>query len=108
MIVSDWIFEENLKPFVEMVAFTVGAEFDDNIDWVAISYGIPGTDDDAGQWFEYSFMGTTRLDLALARSPGATVISVRLDSEQEQPELRAKLEMLIMVCQDYTLRSNHA
>ena len=48
--VEDWIFAENVQPFVELLAFLAGYTlYDDAYDWVAIEHGVnasflkPGT-----------------------------------------------------------------
>jgi hypothetical protein len=49
--VEDWIFAENLQPFVEVLAFLAGyALYDKDYDRVAIEYGVKATDEDANKW----------------------------------------------------------
>ena len=49
--VQGWIFEENLQPFVELLAFLAGYRlYDEEYDWVAIEYGVKDTDVDEEKW----------------------------------------------------------
>lgn len=75
-MVGNWLFEENLKPFVELLAQLVGYTlYDEDYDWVAIVYGSEDTDEDADKWYTHPFAGADSRALELARNPGSAVIS---------------------------------
>jgi hypothetical protein len=101
--VEDWIFAENLQPFVEVLAFLAGyPQYDDEYDWVAIEYGIKDTDADEDKWYTYPLAGTRPLTLHVARELGSHVVSVRVSSDAAiAADLAAQLRLLVMLCQDY-------
>ena len=43
LMVSDWIWEENLRPFLEVTSWLAGYEFDDP-DWDAVTVGLAQAD----------------------------------------------------------------
>ena len=92
---EDWIFAENLQPFVELLDFLAGNTlYDDEYDWVAIEDSIKDTDADAGKWYTYT----------LARNLGSNVVSVRVSSDAAiTAELAAQLNLLVTICQSYTI-----
>jgi len=100
---SNWIFERNLRPFVEMVARLADYSFDAN-DWIAVSHGVRDTDQEADRWFTYSFEGAGQLQLEAAIDPGTSVVHVRVrGGDHLAGELQAQLDLLIDVCQTYTV-----
>jgi hypothetical protein len=103
--VEGWIVAENLQPFVELLAFLAGYTlYDVEYDWVAIEYGVKDTDVDAGRWCTYAFAGTHPLTLHVAQDEGSNVVHVRVTSEAAiTADLAAQLDLLVMVCQDYTI-----
>jgi hypothetical protein len=62
-----WILTDNLRPFVETVAFLLGYRFDES-DWSAFEAGLPSTDSERGPWFEYPLAGAS---VEVALEPGA-------------------------------------
>ena len=102
---ADWILAENLQPFVELLAFLAGYTlYDEGYDWVAIEYGVKDTDVDEDKWCTYTFAGKHPLTLHVARDGGASIVSVRVTSEADiTADLAAQLDLLVMVCQDYTV-----
>lgn len=54
-VIINWIYEGNLKPFVEQIAVLAEYAFDDN-DWIAIEYGVRDTDTNMDKWFDYPFL----------------------------------------------------
>jgi len=75
-----WIWTENLRPFLVELGRLTGYGFDDS-DWIAVEYGIQGTDSEAGPWFSYP-VGRIRVRLAL--EPGVDEIAKRCSSEQQR------------------------
>ena len=53
---ESWIRRENLRPFFEFAAWSVGYTFD-GLDWDAVALGIRDTDYDDHQRFEYPLSG---------------------------------------------------
>lgn len=104
-MVADWLFEDNLRPFVELLAQLAGYTlYDEDYDWLAIEYGMQDTNEDADKWYTYPFAGADPAVFELARNPGSDVVSIRVRGEQGiRPELAAQLDVLFAVCQDYTL-----
>ena len=103
--VEGWIFAENLQPFVELLAFLAGYKlYDEEYDWVAIEYGVKDTDVDEEKWCTYTFAGTHPLTLHVAQDEGSHVVHIRVTSDAAITEdLAAQLDLLVMVCQDYTI-----
>jgi hypothetical protein len=98
-VVAGWIFEENLRPFVEMVAYVAGYVFDED-DWTAIHFGVQDTDSERGPWLTYPFTGRMPLTLKAAKESGAGIVSFDLDSEAGlAPEVEAQLDLLFLVCE---------
>lgn len=102
---ENWIFAENLQPFVEVLAYLAGYTlYDEEYDWVTIEYGIQDTDEDEGRWYIYAFAGPRPLTLHLARNSGSDVVSVRVTRDAPIPaDLAAQLHLLVLICQSYTL-----
>jgi hypothetical protein len=102
-MISAWIWEGNLRPFLEMVALLVKCPFDaDN--WTAIQYGVRDTDNDADKRYTYPLLGEPELLVEVAAEPGASTIMVYLSSEAIlTAELRAQITTLINVCQNYSV-----
>jgi hypothetical protein len=99
LIMGSWVFEDTLKPFVEMVAFYAHCTLDDN-DWTAIEYGVKDSDADKDKWFRYYLEGPELLYLELAINPGSDVVSVVARGNEA---LARELEVLFYVCQSYRL-----
>lgn len=101
-----WIFRENLKPFVALLAQIAGYDlYDEDSDWVAIKYGIKNTNVDADQWHTHLLAGAQPLTLELALNPGSRVVSVYVRSATPvAPEVAAQLDLLIDICQLYEVR----
>ena len=76
-MVTDWIFEDNLRAFIVAIAQFAGYRLDQD-DWLAIRSGIEGTDEEAGNWFDYEFPGWHGLRFWLARDPGTAVVHARV------------------------------
>jgi hypothetical protein len=77
-MLADWVFAENLRPFLLSLGWFVGRDLDEG-DWTAIRYGIEATDQEADRWFDYEFVGQQRAALWLARDPGSSVVHVRTE-----------------------------
>lgn len=71
----DWIIDDNLEPWLAVVAGFVGAQLDAD-DIAAVDWGLGGTDVERDAWFEYAFAGLETLNVRLARDPGSSVLFV--------------------------------
>ena len=72
-----WIWTENLRPFLEVLAVLTEYQFDES-DWHAFTAAVDGTDSERGPWFDYPFGSAT---VAVAREPGAgEMLSVRVEN----------------------------
>jgi len=91
-----WIFDENLRPWLEIVATIVGYNFD-GLDWDAIQAGIDATDAERDRWFEYPF-GDARV--VLARDIGSSVVMARLSGAED---LSDKVELAALIANTYRL-----
>ena len=101
LIVGNWVFEDALKPFVEMAAFYAHCKLDDD-DWTAIAYGLQDSDADEDKWFRYYLEGPEPLYLELAIAPGSQVVMLRARGNEA---LSRELQVLVDVCQTYRLSS---
>jgi hypothetical protein len=98
-MIYNWLFEDNLLPFLTVLAWIVEYDFDLD-DWTAISHGVRGTNDKADQWYEYEFSGAQSARIWFACADGSTVMNVQI----EVPEiLKAQIELAFMVCQDFNI-----
>ncbi len=71
----DGIIDNNLEPWLAVVASFVGAQLDAD-DRAAIEHGMSDTNVERKAWFEYAFSGTETLNVRLARDPGSSVVFV--------------------------------
>jgi hypothetical protein len=73
--VEGWIFAENLRPFVEVLASLAGyALYDEQYDWVAIEDGLKDTDADEEKWYTYPLAGVRPLTLRITVAATARVM----------------------------------
>jgi len=80
-----WIWTGNLRPFLVELGRLTGYGFDDS-DWIAVEYGIQGTDGEAGPWFSYP---VGRIGVMLALEPGAEeMVTVKVDGASPAEEDR--------------------
>lgn len=89
-MVTDWIFEESLKPFLETLAFLVNYRFDES-DWIAFEIGILETNDETNHWFNYRLMGDYDLEvkIALDKDSGVVLFQIQSDFHIEEIQLAA-------------------
>jgi hypothetical protein len=76
-MVSGWILEVNLRPFLTALGWFVGYDFDED-DWTAIHWGIKDTDVEADRWYDYEFAGDELAAIWLPCDPGSSIVHVRL------------------------------
>ncbi len=99
----DWIFEDNLKPFLISIGWFIEYEFDED-DWIAIRYAIARTDQEKNHWFGYEFSGKFTAEFQLARDIGTSVVHVHVEVP---PEIAPRVEAAIAIFQTFRL-SDHA
>ena len=98
--VSGWIYEENLRPFLEALSWFVGYSSNED-DWVAISHGVKNTFAEKGLWYDYSFVGTCTAHFKVAHDePGTGIIVLQVNVPQP---LNPKLEAAIEIMQHFNL-----
>jgi len=101
---SGWIMEENLKPFLEVVAFLAECELDED-DWIAIEYGIRDTNIERDIWFTYPDFGSREFTVRAADDPGSGIVWAAVDKDGGlPPELKAQLRVLFWMCQGYDIQ----
>lgn len=93
----DWIFEENLVPWLEMTARIAKYELHP-AEPQAFVHGLKDTDSEHGRWFEYEFHAVR---LNVARDPGTSLLSVELNLPAA---LVPRIETVTEVAQSYQLR----
>jgi len=98
-MVANWIFRNNLRPFLCILSGIVGYDFDDD-DWTAIEYGLRDTDGDKGRWFTYRFEGAQTASLALALDQGTQVVLVQADTPAP---LDTQVALAVSICQSFDL-----
>lgn len=96
-----WIWTANLRPFVQVLSRDVGYQFDAS-DWIAIEFGLGGTDSEAGPWFDYPIGGLT---LSVALEPGACeMVTIRIDGDTSSTSTRIDWLADLMRCYDVACR----
>ena len=93
----NWIFDNNLKPFIEILAIFCGGEIDQG-DLDAIYSGVRKTDYEKDVWFEYEYIGS--LKFKVAQDLGSSVIFVHVLADEG---LEAKVAVAIEILQIYRL-----
>jgi hypothetical protein len=108
---ANWILEQNLRPFVELVAYLAGDATFDDLDVDAITWGVRESDADHDRWYAYPFRGEhAALRLELAHDPGSIIISFRLHAiagEELPADLERAVSLLVLVCADYRVEPRH-
>lgn len=105
-----WITSDNLKAFVRLVSYLAGyIYYDEDYEWLAIENGLKDTDVDENRWYTFPIEGKQRLTLELSRDPnsdGETYTRITSDDDLS-PDLKVQLDLLVSICQDYTVRWRH-
>ncbi|MFH9090574.1 hypothetical protein ACH4LD_40620 [Streptomyces sp. NPDC017676] len=93
--VEGWIWNENVQPFLALLARYAGYDFDD-ADWQAVELGLEATDDEhPDRWYSYPLVGSDhRLEVQLAQAVGGSEVSVRV-AGTSGPELLLRADTLI-------------
>ena len=99
IVVENWIFESNLRPFLCMAFDLVEYEFDES-DWQAVKFGIHETDAEQDKWFEYDMETEQGLSMAIAHDNNSSVTFIKATST---PEIEMKVALLLDVMGNYHL-----
>ena len=99
-MVADWIWQDNLEPFLTTLSWVVDYTIDDD-DWQAIKTGLLETDGDLLRWCSYEFAGTSVMKFRIAVDRGTEVLQVEVDG---LAELEARVEIAVAVFQNFHLR----
>src|SRR4051812_26294018 len=87
-MVTDWIFDDNLKAFLTALGWIAGYPFGPD-DWEAVSCGVRENDGDDERWFEYEFSGPHPAVIRLAPDSGTCVVRVQISTPAEvEPQVR--------------------
>ncbi|WP_445626372.1 hypothetical protein [Nostoc sp. DSM 114167] len=94
---TNWIFDKNLKPLIEILAMFCDCKIDrDDLD--TIYSGVKKTDYEKDVWFEYEYTGS--LKFKVAQDVGSSVIFVDVLADEG---LEAKVAVAIEILQIYRL-----
>lgn len=90
-----WIWNENVQPFLALLARYAGYDFDDT-DWQAVELGLEATDDEhPDRWYSYPLVGSDHhVKVHLAHAVGGEEVSVRVAGTCN-PELLLRADTLI-------------
>jgi hypothetical protein len=98
-MLQDWIFEQNLKSVLELLAEHAGYDFDPD-EWNAVRFGVAETDAERDRWYKYEFTGERRVAFSLARDSGSSIINLKVESD---PDTESKIETVIWIAQHYRI-----
>ena len=98
-MVADWIWQDNLEPFLTTLSWIVGYTIDDD-DWQAIKTGLLETDGDLLRWCSYGFAGSNSVNFKLAVDRGTEVLQVEVDAPAE---VEAQVELAFAIFQHFHL-----
>lgn len=93
--VGGWIWERNLRSFLELLSHYVGYGFDAT-DWETVALAIETTDDEqANGWYSYPLVGEKReVEVRLARVVGGHEVMVAVKGALT-PELEVRADTLL-------------
>ncbi|WP_030964799.1 hypothetical protein [Streptomyces sp. NRRL S-378] len=93
--VGGWIWERNLRPFLEVLSHYVGYDVDAT-DWATVAGAVEETDDERSDgWYAYPLAGAAqRAEVRLARSVEGDEVSVTVRGDLS-PELRIRADTLL-------------
>jgi hypothetical protein len=100
MLITDWILEQNLRPFIAFVAACLGCEFSRE-QWQEIRQAVAESDARAGRWHESELAGAHTSMISFARQADSGAVLIRLDTD-EKTALRVQAAIALM--RQYLLR----
>lgn len=101
-----WVWEENTRTLVESISRWIDYTFDDS-DWAAIAEGLKTSDADEDSWYSYPVVGTSRVNIDLARNAGAASVNVKITLHPpSSPGLAAKVGVLLELLNDVRVQTD--
>src|SRR6478735_4680153 len=94
-MVTGWILQDNLEPFLTTLGWIVGSSLDDD-DWQAIT-----TDLLDGGGGEYAFDGGQKTTFSVAIGLDTSILNMKVDAPVE---LEPQMELAIAIFQHFHLR----
>ncbi len=93
--VGGWIWERNLRSFLELLSHYVGYGFDAT-DWGTVALAVEATDDDRPDgWYSYPLVGEQRqVEVRLAPTVGGDELMVVVKGALT-PELEVRVDTLL-------------
>jgi hypothetical protein len=102
-MVSGWVFDSNLRPFLECLSVDAGYDFDDD-DWMAVHFGLlKGVPVDPGCEieFEYPLIGPRQIELRMRYELGDCAVMFELRADAA---LEARAEAYATIASRYEIR----
>ncbi|MDB6135964.1 MAG: hypothetical protein JWM59_4207 [Verrucomicrobiales bacterium] len=96
-IIQNWIYEENLHPFMTALGWISGYHFDED-GWTAVNFGARSADEGAGVWFHYALEGDSMIEAGITQERGESVFTVRIEADEK---LAARVGLSIDFCQNF-------
>jgi hypothetical protein len=100
-VVGDWIYDENLRLFMEALAHFAGSTFDDD-DWTALEHDLILRRDELDRERHIEWPLGTRT-IHLIHEPGSSAVGFQLEADREF-ELRA--DTLVYPFQQVVVRAD--
>ncbi|MFD7916837.1 hypothetical protein ACFV30_40145 [Streptomyces sp. NPDC059752] len=93
--VGGWIWERNLRSFLELLAHYAGYGFDAT-DWETVALALEATDDERTDgWYSYPLVGEHRhVEIRLARAIGGDEVRLAVTGALT-PELEVRADTLL-------------
>jgi hypothetical protein len=98
-MIKNWIYEPNLRAFVELIKDLLEYDLDDD-ERNAIISGVRDSDAEEDRWYDYPFQGRQTATVSFGRDVNTEIVQIRVNAEQAVLD---KVEVLVMVCQSSTL-----
>ena len=100
---GNWVFDDNLRPFLEALGNAVGYRFDDD-DWTAVEqHVLKGGSSGEDHVLDYPLKGSKEAKLRLLYEPGGSVVSFQLWCD---PETVAQARALVFLAQSYDIKAH--
>lgn len=100
---GDWVFDDNLRPFLEALSDVVGYRFDSD-DWTAVQqHVLRGGSSGEDNVLDYPLKGSKEAKLRLLYEPGGSAVSFQLWSD---PETVAQARALVFLAQGYDIKAH--
>jgi hypothetical protein len=101
-VTSGWIIGENLRPFIEVLAWQAETRLADD-QWETIRADLESTDEVEGRWAEFDLPGISLKFALMDRENEGTYISLQVAASTE---IESVAGTLVAVMQAYRLRED--